>query len=907
MIDREQINAAAERFEQRKKRRERNERLIKEGRFLEVDDPERVETFVERERASGRSPSEEFFTDRIAGPVRKTKLPPSARFERMIGTNDLLGVAFLDQGLKVASSVGRIWVSVVSGQPQAFGTGFLVTPSLLLTNHHVLEDTNAARNSVVEFDYQLGYDGLPCPTSTFELEPDRFFVTSEELDFTMVAVAPRGRPDRPLTDYTWNPLIEAQGKIIAAQWMNIIQHPNGEPKQLSFRENQLVDVLDNYLHYKTDTAPGSSGAPVYNDRWEVVGLHHSGVWDTDKSGNILAIDGSIWHENMGENQIKWIANEGVRISRVIGHVHSQALTHEQRALFEATTQERPPMPPVISTPRNPITEVATSQTSGDGSVTLTVPLTITLRFGAGGPTVSGQTQIDGMGGPVSRPDTSKTTGSTTDKVVLTEKDVLEAAKRELSDRADIIDIRIGYLFKNGWITNERAVVVTVRDKKPPTALRESGIQPLPDSFLGFPVEVTSPSIEDLIRLTKGSAIATEAFQPPAAKRNEITYVPPTGATLKKVAETMRVRAHVSPDAGWQELNAFLKSVKKTLTVAMYDFGAPHIVTAVANLGKKAGFKHATLVMQRGESVGEGTKADDLTDQETVDKIEKALKAKFDNAWVKIGKVNGWVSSSYHIKVAVRDSSAFWLSSGNWQSSNQPNATPYKEKPQVRRWLNEYNRDWHAIIDHPAIAKTYETFIKHDFDNNQVSPDEAMDLPDILVPAGFLMPLEAAKKFEYFAPFDESRKFTVTPLLTPDNYHEKILNLIEGAQTELLIQNQTFKAPGDTHVKLKALVDAVMDRIDAGVDVRVIFRVLMPKDARDNLTALKDYGFPTSRIKIQQRCHTKGIIVDRKRIVLGSQNWSNDGVSVNRDASLLFEDAPLSEYFRAIFEHDWAYQ
>ena len=29
------------------------------------------------------------------------------------------------------------------------------------------------------------------------------------------------------------------------------------------------------------------------------------------------------------------------------------------------------------------------------------------------------------------------------------------------------------------------------------------------------------------------------------------------------------------------------------------------------------------------------------------------------------------ASAYHIKVAVRDRKSFWLSSGNWQSSNQP--------------------------------------------------------------------------------------------------------------------------------------------------------------------------------------------------------------------------------------------
>ena len=56
--------------------------------------------------------------------------------------------------------------------------------------------------------------------------------------------------------------------------------------------------------------------------------------------------------------------------------------------------------------------------------------------------------------------------------------------------------------------------------------------------------------------------------------------------------------------------------------------------------------------------------------------------------------------------------------------------------------------------------------------------------------------------------------------------------------------------------------------------------------------------------MQANCHTKGIVVDRRRVLIGSQNWSNHGVSVNRDASLLFEDAPLAEYFAGIFADDW---
>jgi V8-like Glu-specific endopeptidase len=30
------------------------------------------------------------------------------------------------------------------------------------------------------------------------------------------------------------------------------------------------------VQYTTDTLPGSSGSPVFNDNWEVVALHHAG-------------------------------------------------------------------------------------------------------------------------------------------------------------------------------------------------------------------------------------------------------------------------------------------------------------------------------------------------------------------------------------------------------------------------------------------------------------------------------------------------------------------------------------------------------------------------------------------------------------------------------------------------------
>lgn len=57
--------------------------------------------------------------------------------------------------------------------------------------------------------------------------------------------------------------------------MNIIQHPGGRSKRYGIRNNLLSAANDNELRYFTDTETGSSGSPVFDDRWEVVGLHRA--------------------------------------------------------------------------------------------------------------------------------------------------------------------------------------------------------------------------------------------------------------------------------------------------------------------------------------------------------------------------------------------------------------------------------------------------------------------------------------------------------------------------------------------------------------------------------------------------------------------------------------------------------
>src|SRR6185369_11696454 len=367
MIPTKVIQETEQRFARRTPERTATEMKLRTGSKLQVDDKERVDKRIKRLRRGGFDAYlAELATPPPASPPvelphTETNFRNMTAFsqlcvssiteldtrERILDKNNLMSINYLERGLRVSRSVARIRIRSAQGQTLGFGTGFMVSPRLLMTNNHVLETANAAASSLAEFNFQDDLSGRPLPTSVFELDPNVFFITDETLDFTLVAVKEKARDANgdlgELRFFGWNRLIEDEGKAILGEYMNIIQHPNGEPKQLALRDNQFVDLLDNFLHYKTDTAPGSSGSPVFNDQWEIVGLHHSGVPLRDANGRILSTSGDLWQPAMGEFKIQWIANEGIRVSRLIKHIKQVALNDGQRRLRTDLLEKEPPL------------------------------------------------------------------------------------------------------------------------------------------------------------------------------------------------------------------------------------------------------------------------------------------------------------------------------------------------------------------------------------------------------------------------------------------------------------------------------------------------------------------------------------------------------------------------------------
>jgi hypothetical protein len=503
---------------------------------------------------------------------------------------------------------------------------------------------------------------------------------------------------------------------------------------------------------------------------------------------------------------------------------------------------------------------------------------------------------------------------------------LPRVRGDLGALADVIKIRPGYAYPDNG-KPVPAVVVAVTPGAAPVSAHE-----LMQKY-GVPVWVTDATVEEQQAAASPAAAvsfgvpdtaAASAFETLLVGEPVFAYAAPRTGTyedmdppnLPLVVEKMDLTVCVSPEAGWSELETFLGGTKRRLTVAMYQFTAPHIFKAVEEAVSPAG-RHFELVLHPvpEKPPKSGVKANDLAEKEEVLRpLGDALKSRFEMAWATLhsnAHPDGLWASAYHIKVAVRDGKAIWLSSGNWQSSNQPDVHPFAPAPAKlpAGFQRKYNRDYHAIIVNDTLSSIYESYIQRDYklSSEQAQGAVPFTLPDLFVPVEEEEPVEFvefAAPPQYFKPLHVSgREVSVQPLLTPDNYAEHALKLIKSAEKSVWFQNQyiNFRGTPDDFNEFRLLVDALKQKIDDGLEMRIICRDMMQQESLDVLIGL---GFPREVFRFQPACHNKTIIVDGKVVMFGSHNWSNEGVKSNRDASLIFDDEEITQYLAKVHDYDW---
>lgn len=532
-------------------------------------------------------------------------------------------------------------------------------------------------------------------------------------------------------------------------------------------------------------------------------------------------------------------------------------------------------------------------------------------------------RLRGAGGPATTPPARRVTSKVPAEL---ERVIASAAANaeRLKRIPGVVAVRAGYKFIDGRISDIPCVVVaTDREVEIPAVLDD-----------GTLVDVTRADPYEILAVSRASTEATPDVARPGLLIDELqegddetgiaeavpvtTYEPPPDGNLDPVTGAMTVVCHVSPDAGWRTLRAFLAATERKLHLGMYDFTAPHIYRAARSLLRNSDVEWQQVLSPHESLASPGdvdsTKASDISEDNVVRGLRRLAGARFRNAFARIGAGRTF-ARAYHIKVAVRDDRALWLSSGNWQSSNQPEFD-LLDADADRSEIPRYNREWHLVIENPTLAKRFQRFLDHDFETAASAP-EAAELEaatpardaGLLVDADEFFAEESARDdLEVFAPqrfvFTSQKPLTITPILTPDNYLEVVLDFLKRRpRGRLYLQNQSLnpvKRPTPEYAELlRLLADYSQDR---DLDVRIIFREIGP--TRKKLESLKAAGFNMRRVKMQKGCHTKGLIVDSETVLLGSHNITNQGVTVNRDASVLIRHEGIARYFERVFLHDW---
>lgn len=214
-------------------------------------------------------------------------------FEKVIGENTLRHISFLARGLYVSRAVALVDVK------EWVGTGFMISPCLLVTNNHVLPERSKLANTVFRFNYQLTYEGAEEQAVEYRALLPGLFHTNSELDYTVAELA--GNPGDVWSVAPLSSAIPSKDCRV-----NIIQHPGGLPKQISF-QNNFVEYSDpQKIQYVTATLAGSSGAPVFDDDWNVVAVHHAG-------GMLV---------EPGTNR-KYFRNEGISVAAILNSLPAE--------------------------------------------------------------------------------------------------------------------------------------------------------------------------------------------------------------------------------------------------------------------------------------------------------------------------------------------------------------------------------------------------------------------------------------------------------------------------------------------------------------------------------------------------------------------------------------------------------
>ena len=150
------------------------------------------------------------------------------------------------------------------------------------------------------------------------------------------------------------------------------------------------------------------------------------------------------------------------------------------------------------------------------------------------------------------------------------------------------------------------------------------------------------------------------------------------------------------------------------------------------------------------------------------------------------------------------------------------------------------------------------------------------------------------------------------LLVGASYFHTLMDEINGAEEQIAVMMYACVIPKDLRDDhpVKQLVEALANAQKRGVLVRVILDREIRRDGSEDTinnraaAFMGQLGLAVRRDEPDQRSHSKLIIVDGKRVVLGSANWTWSAFYRNREHSIWLADDSIATTCLRDFNAVW---
>jgi len=342
---------------------------------------------------------------------------------------------------------------------------------------------------------------------------------------------------------------------------------------------------------------------------------------------------------------------------------------------------------------------------------------------------------------------------------------------------------------------------------------------------------------------------------------------------------------VSPDCSLELYENCISQAKHEILVNVYEFSSQKMADALIDARTRG--VNVSVLLEGGPVGGISPEGNATCDRMTRNNI----------AVYRMG-TTGDSHAPYrydHAKYIVVDSLYLFITSENFKADGFPSEG------------KSGNRGWGVCLIDPGIATYFEEVFRSDLNGKGISPMRGRAGPQ--EPGGTLLHTKEFSPLRF-------EGATVTPVLAPDTSY-LITDLLRSATSEIDIE-QAYISNESKGIPNRYLADAI-DASHRGVHVRILLDSYWfntaGEDDNDEMMAYINQVAASEHLPLEARCaeldknelekiHNKGVIVDRKNVLISSINWNYNSPTFNREAGVIIDQPDAAQYYRDVFEDDW---